>query len=657
MERECFEDEEVAEKLNNSFVSIKVDREERPDIDSIYMSVCQALTGRGGWPLSIFMTPEQKPFYAGTYFPKHDRYGLPGFLTLLSSISIAWNNKRDQLNETSEQLYEHLNKGSGTDVHLKEYQPTSLESINPDEFSNFARNSIKRAFSGLQSSFDSHFGGFGSSPKFPSPHNLMFLLRYRYAYKETAALEMAEATLDAMYKGGIFDHIGFGFSRYSTDQMWLIPHFEKMLYDNALLAMAYLEAYSATKKEAYKNVAEKIFEYVLRDMTSPEGGFYSAEDADSEGEEGKFYIWTPSEVEAVLGKEGAHEFCNVFGITEKGNFEGKSIPNLIGSDNAESDNAEADKSTGRSLDEPSHELSQVHPIEKMRQKLFEYREKRVHPHKDEKILTAWNGLMIAALAVGGRILNDTKYIRAAEKSADFISNKLIGENGRLMARYKDGEAAYPAYADDYSYLTWGLLELHQSTQKPEYLKKAVYLSKELIRLFWDEKQGGLFLYGTDSEMLISRPKEVYDGAMPSGNSVSAVNFIKLHRLLRDEEFLEYAEKLISAFSSELDEYPSGYCHLLSAVMLLTNPSTETIITAKVRDAAANEMLSLIHSLYNPFSTVILLDRLSPDDFSFLNYYNDYELLQGKTTAYVCSNFACREPVNDPGKLETLYLDL
>ena len=522
MERESFEDEEIASILNNNFISIKVDREERPDIDSIYMTVCQALTGHGGWPLTIFMTPDKTPFFAGTYFPKNDRMGMSGLKTILNSVNQAWLNNREAL----------LHSGSRILDAIKD----SFEEDTPESTATISEDIFDEAFSQFKYDFDNIFGGFGSAPKFPTPHNLFFLLRYWYNTKEEYALIMVEKTLESMYKGGIYDHIGFGFSRYSTDEKWLVPHFEKMLYDNALLAIAYLEAYQATKKKKYAEIAQQIFTYVLRDMTSPEGGFYSAEDADSEGEEGKFYIWSKKEINDILGDKDGEKYCKYYNITDEGNFEGFNIPSLINSVIPDEDN----------------EL-----VESCRKKLFDYRIKRIHPHKDDKILTAWNGLMIAAMAIGGRVLHNEVYTQAAEKAAEFILSKLVREDGRLLARYRDGDAAIPAYVDDYAYLIWGLIELYESTYKPKYLKKSLALNQDLIKLFWDNKSGGLFLYGSDSEQLIIRPKELYDGATPSGNSVAALNFIRLARMTGQHELEEKAQNRFSNFGKQVQRMARG----------------------------------------------------------------------------------------------------
>lgn len=613
-ERESFEDEEVADILNKNFISIKVDREERPDIDHIYMTVCQALTGSGGWPLTIFMTPDKKPFYAGTYFPKTDRMGMPGFITLLNNVTEVWKTNKEELIHSGNKIIQALNRANETED----------EEI-PDD-------TVERAFSHFKYNFDKEYGGFGRAPKFPTPHNLYFLLRYWYATEEEFALEMVEQTLESMHRGGIYDHIGFGFSRYSTDKKWLVPHFEKMLYDNALLAIAYLETYQAAQKQEYAEVAKQIFTYVLRDMTSPEGGFYSSEDADSEGVEGKFYVWSPDEVKEILGSDSGSKFCKYYDITSKGNFEDYSIPNLIDHD----------------IPDDEQEF-----IENCRQKLFEYREKRIHPYKDDKILTAWNGLMIAAMAYGGRVLGENRYIKAAENAVEFIFKRLVRKDGRLMARYRDGEAAYPAYVDDYAFLIWGLLELYGAGFKPEYLKKALELNDDLLKLFWDEKNSGMFMYGKDSEQLVTRPKEIYDGAIPSGNSVSAMNLLRLARLSSRGELEEKAHQLFRAFGGEVQRHPAAHTFFLSAFLLAKAPSRELVIVGGDDLHNTDEILETVKSKYSPFTVTMLYSGKHKDLQKVVPLIGSYKAIDGKTTVYVCENFACRAPITDINQLKEM----
>ena len=610
MERESFEDEEVADVLNKNYISIKVDREERPDIDHIYMNVCQALTGQGGWPLTIFMTPDKKPFFAGTYFPKNNRMGMHGLLTVLDSVHNAWISNRETLTRSSDQILNAINERN--DV----LEPDSEEDLSEDIF--------YEAFSEFKYDFDNIFGGFGNAPKFPTPHNLFFLLRYWYNTKEEYALKMVEKTLEAMHKGGIYDHIGFGFSRYSTDKKWLVPHFEKMLYDNALLAIAYLEVYQATKKSNYADIANEIFTYVLRDMTSKEGGFYSAEDADSEGEEGKFYVWSTDEIKKVLGNQDGEKYCKYYDITPHGNFEGFNIPNLIKS----------------SIPDEERKF-----VEECRKKLFVYREKRVHPYKDDKILTSWNGLMIAAMAMGGRVLGNDLYTKAAEKAADFILSKLISTNGRLLARYRDGDSAFPAYVDDYAFLVWGLIELYETTYKPIYLKRSLRLNDDLIKYFWDETNGGLFHYGSDSEQLITRPKEIYDGATPSGNSVSTMNFLRLARLTGQSELEDKAFNQFDTFGRSIARFARGHSFFLSALLFAKSKSKEVVIVGN-ENLESNSMVNIIREEFRPFTLSMFYSNKHEDLIDLAPFIENYKTVGGKTTAYVCENFACQAPITD-----------
>lgn len=611
MEKESFENEAVAAILNKYFVAIKVDREERPDIDSIYMTVCQALTGSGGWPLTIFMTPDKKPFYAGTYYPVEGKYGMPGIMDVLNSIAEQWNEKREDIVKSSERIVEHI-KGIDTKVNR--------EQIGEEE--------IHNAYNSFNSVFDLNYGGFGSSPKFPSPHNLRFLLRYWKNYNEPKALEMVEKTLEAMYEGGIFDHIGFGFSRYSTDEKWLVPHFEKMLYDNALLAAVYVEAFEATGNVFYKAVAEKIFTYILRDMTSKEGAFYSAEDADSDGEEGKYYLLTLKEVALVLGEQFYKTYCDHYNITGKGNFEGRNIPNLIGMESR-----------------AKQDVNLQTKLEKMRQRLFEYRERRIHPYKDDKILTSWNGLMIAALAYGGRIFENSSYIQQAEKAMDFILSNMINESGRLMARYREGEIAHLGYLEDYAFTVHALIELYEATFNVKYLTNALELNDKMLKLFKDEDQGGLFLYGTDGEELIVRPKDIYDGALPSGNSVATLNMLRLARLTANSELGNEAYEQFEVFASKVKTIESAHSYFMTALLYSLVPGKDIIISGQDQHEDTKAMIKEINNTYLPFATVVLNtgdDRL----ISINSEIEAHKPLLGKTTAYICENFNCKAPITD-----------
>lgn len=625
MERESFEDEEVAAILNEGYVSVKVDREERPDVDHIYMTVCQAMTGQGGWPLTVLMTPERKPFFAGTYFPKRGKWGRPGLLDILTRVRQRWEQDRDKVREAGEEVIEALRPRFGPQSEAVQ----NRESLN--------RETLDKAYKQFQGQFDREYGGFGPAPKFPTPHNLSFLLRYWKRSGEKQALAMVEKTLQSMYNGGLYDHIGHGFSRYSTDRKWLVPHFEKMLYDNALLSLAYLEAYQATGRDFYARVAGDVFTYVLRDMTSPEGGFYSAEDADSEGVEGKFYVWTPEEVREILGERAGETYCRLYDITPGGNFEGRSIPNLI---HKSLENAALESGM------ESREFTAC--LEDLRKKLFKAREARVHPYKDDKTLTSWNGLMIAALAKGGAVLEVPFYIEAAARATDFIFRKLRREDGRLLARYRDGEAAFPAYFDDYAFFTWGLLELYEASFDGKYLKEALELAGQAIGLFWDRESGGFFFYGEDAEQLIARPKEIYDGALPSGNSVMLLNLLRLSRLTGDEALAEVAEKQVHAFAGEIADHPQAYSYFMMGLNFYLGPAREVVIAGKPGEVVAESMLKAIRSRFMPETVVAFnpdggtgtdLEKLAP-------FLREQRSIDGKATAYVCQNYACQAPTTD-----------
>jgi len=622
MERESFEDEEVAALLNRYFVSIKVDREERPDIDHIYMTFCQALTGHGGWPLTIIIMPDKNPFYAGTYFPKRSKYGQPGLMDVLNRVKEAWETNKEDLKKTSRDMRHAI-------------QDNVISTVEGE----LSKEVIPDTYSELKLFFDTNYGGFGRAPKFPTPHNLSFLLRYYKSTGEKTALNIVEKTLDSMYKGGIFDHLGFGFSRYSVDRKWLVPHFEKMLYDNALLAIAYVEAYQLTGNKRYATIADKIFTYVLRDMTDREGGFYSAEDADSEGEEGKFYVWDLKEILQLLGEEEGLLFAKYYDITEAGNFEGKNIPNLIKTDLEDIEENEK-------LDERLHKCKEI---------LFEQRIKRIHPHKDDKILTAWNGLMIAAMAYGGRALNNEAYIHAARKSATFILNNLTREDGRLLARYRDGEAAYLATIDDYAFMVWGLIELYETTFDTIFLEHALKLNNEMLQYFWDEKDGGLFIYGHDSEKLLIRPKEIYDGATPSGNSVAALNMLKLLRITGQKELEEKANRLFQVFGRSIKENPNSYTHFMMALLFANVPTQEIVIAGEKEDEGTKEMLVEINKRFLPFTTVVLNHGIEAL-YELVPFARQQERVENQATAYVCENFACSAPITDIEQFIQLLTD-
>ncbi|HSD64270.1 MAG TPA: thioredoxin domain-containing protein, partial [Ignavibacteriaceae bacterium] len=506
MEKESFEDQEIAGLMNEAFVSIKVDREERPDIDGIYMSVCQMLTGSGGWPMTIIMTPDKKPFFAGTYFPKESRFRRPGMKELIQQLQDIWRKRREEVYQSASEIVEALSKGD-------EGRESGID-----------KDIFQKAYNEFEDRFDNKYGGFGSSPKFPSPHNFYFLLRFYIRENNVNALNMVEKTLHNMRLGGIYDHIGFGFHRYSTDREWLVPHFEKMLYDQALIAEAYIELFQITKNEIYRRTAEEILRYVQRDMTSPEGGFYSAEDADSEGVEGKFYLWTKEEIRNLLN-EDSELISEIYNLKDSGNIPGENSGNNI-------------LHLTRSFEEVAQErnVSSKDLVGKMsnaRKILFAQREKRTHPFKDNKILTDWNGLMISTFAKASQVFNVEEYGEIAIKAADFIVNNLIDKEGRLLHRYKDGEAGIISNIDDYAFFIRGLIDLYESTFNNYWLDKAIELNKDMIEYFCDEQKGGFFFTPYYGEKLIVRQKEIYDGAVPSGNSIAILNLLKLGRITGD----------------------------------------------------------------------------------------------------------------------------
>ena len=615
MEHESFEDDSVAKLLNDSFISIKVDREELPEIDHVYMSVCQAMTGGGGWPLTIVMTPEKEPFFSGTYFPKDKRGGRSGLFQILPMITDAWTSKREDIMTSVGQVKNYLD------------QLNSKPAGN-----NFSTELINRAYDQFRNGFDEEYGGFFRAPKFPSPHNLIFLMRYHHSFDNKIALDMATKTLKQMRLGGIYDHIGFGFHRYSTDRHWLVPHFEKMLYDQAMIAMAYTEAYHITGEDIFAQTAREIFTYVLRDMTASEGGFFSAEDADSEGEEGKFYIWTEQEIKEVLGEDYGKEFNDIFSITTPGNYR--------------------DESSGKEtrLNIPhlkNYNTNGSNEFESAREKLFNIREKRIHPLKDDKILTDWNGLMIAALAKAAIVLDEPVYLDAAEKAAEFVLHS-ISKGERLLKRYRNGVAALDAHLDDYAFMAWGLLELYEATFATKYLSQSLDLMNIMVEDFWDDKNGGFFLGSDQSEKLIVRSKTAYDGAIPSGNSVAVMNMVKLTRITGNTNWAELAEKTIRAFSEDVNRAPTGYTLMLTGFMFDTQNSKEIVIVGDSRNRNTTKFLHTIRASYAPHKVLLFKDTSVSDNRleQLANWTSTQNSINGKPTAYVCKNFACNQPTSD-----------
>jgi uncharacterized protein YyaL (SSP411 family) len=627
MARECFEDTAVAALLNEHFVSIKVDREERPDLDQIYMSVCQALTGQGGWPLSVFLTPGKKPFFAGTYFPKRSRFGITGLMELLPRLASLWKDQREQAVEAGEQLMQVVER-QGREGAGDALPGTGV---------------LDEAYRLLRDSFDERYGGFGGAPKFPVPHRLTFLLRYWKRTGETKALQMVSATLKSMARGGIFDQLGYGFHRYSTDELWLAPHFEKMLYDQALLAIAYLESYQATGDPEFAATARAIFEYVLRDLRAPEGAFCAAEDADTEGEEGLYYLWTPAEIAGVLEGERGRLVAEYFGVTERGNFEnGRSILHRP----HEHERFAAEKG----LDPAA--LQKL--IDESRERLREARSSRERPFKDDKILTSWNGLVIAAMARGAAALGEPRYAEAAAAAAAFIKEKMLAPDGRLLRRYRDGEAALPAYLDDYACLVWGLLELYRATFNAAHLKWAVLLNESMLELFRGQGEALQFA-GIDRNEELPAYTDAYDGAIPSGNSVAALNLLKLGRLTGRQDWSERGEAIIRAFSGDLQGSPPAFTFMLAALDFALGPAAELVIAGEPGSAEVEKMAAAVRRSFHPH-TVLLFHPAGPgkeEIEALAPFIEPMTALPGGAGAYLCRDRSCLPPVTDTAALEAL----
>ncbi len=623
MAHESFEDPDVAELLNESFICIKVDREERPDIDQMYMAVAIGMTGRGGWPLTIIMTPEKKPFFAATYIPKNGRYGQAGMMELIPKIKEIWNNDRNELLSTGDRIVDYL----------KRLKPSKGASGNLDA------SILARGYQTLATIYDAKNGGFGTAPKFPAPHNILFLLRYWRRTGDDQTLEMVETTLQAMRMGGIYDQVGFGFHRYSTDAEWSLPHFEKMLYDQALLAIAYIEAYQATGKEEYAGTAREILEYVLRDMTSTDGGFYSAEDADSEGEEGRFYSWTAEELKGVLDNEEFKLLIRLYDVHESGNFEkGR---NILHQTSTFADAADI-------LKMPESELKDR--WNRMRAKLFQTRDAWIHPLKDDKILTDWNGLMIAALAKAAQALNEPQYAAAAKKAADFLQERMQNSEGRLLHRYR-GTAGLQANLDDYAFLVWGLVDLYETVFEVKYLEAAMRLNRTMLQNFLDSDLGGLFFSPGDGEALLLRQKEYYDGALPSGNSVALQNMLRLTHLTGDLDLEKDARDLSRAAFAAAGDQPAGHTMLLCALDYALGPIHEIALVGGADDSGIIEMLRAIRSRFLPNKAVVLVS--SQEIGRTVPFAKDLVRLEGKATAYVCSDYVCQLPTTNPEMMTDL----
>lgn len=613
MAHESFEDEGIAKLMNDAFVNVKVDREERPDIDSTYMTVCQLLTGQGGWPLTIVLTPDKKPFYAGTYIPKEARFGRVGLRQLIPGIKGMWINEPERVKKAVDQIKAGFTKSQ--QYEIGEFPGTEA---------------IDYAAEQLAMRFDDEFGGFGSSPKFPSPHNLMFLLRQWKWTGEQRFLDAVTQTLTAMRLGGIWDHIGFGFHRYSTDREWLLPHFEKMLYDQALLMMAYTEAWQATKNPLFKQTVHEIADYVFRDLMRKDPAFFSAEDADSEGEEGKFYVWETEELKKVLTPQEIEFFVSIFNIKKEGNFKDEATKEL----------------TGKNIPHLKNELSKEEQTywEIIRSKLFETRSTRVRPLLDDKILTDWNALMIVALAKAGSVFQNKEFISKAESVYKFIKEKLL-VHGKLYHRYKDGETAIEAFADDYAFMIWTGIELYEATFNSEYLKEALDLSEVFLSIFWDEENGGFFFSIKDEDQPLGRQKQIYDGAIPSANSVSLSNLIRLSRFTGNTTLEEKANQLGKFFSSDLIRSGSSMTMSIMALQFLYHNPREIVI-AEGEDFSL-DMISELRKKFIPSKTLLFRpDNLEDCVFELVSFIKDQTSIKGNTTFYICANYTCEHPKTD-----------
>jgi uncharacterized protein YyaL (SSP411 family) len=626
MEHESFEDEETARILNEYFVSIKVDREERPDIDQIYMTAVQLMTGQGGWPMSMFLTPDLKPFYGGTYFPPEDKYGRPSFKSLLRSLVDAWTNRRAEVDQVAAQQTERVQS-----IGVVHPEPGDLDA-------GLIRNAVIR----LSNALDPSRGGFGSAPKFPHPMELRLLLRAAKRFHNDDALGMARLSLDHMARGGIYDQLGGGFHRYSTDERWLVPHFEKMLYDNALLTLTYLEAFQATADPFYLRIVEETLAYVSREMTSPEGPFYSTQDADSEGVEGKFFVWTAQEIKDILGADLAETFCYVYDVTDDGNWESHNILHR----------SKTDSQDGKLLHLEEDELQRR--LADAKRKLLDVRGRRVRPGRDEKILTAWNALMIDALAQASQALDNPEYAAAAEKAADFLLQTMRAPNGRLFRTATVGGAPkLNAFLEDYSFLINALVSLYEATFSPRWVEAALDLAQVMIDQFWDAADAGFFYTGRDHEQLIVRTKDPSDNAIPSGNSMAVTALLRLAKLTGRADLLDKAVATLRLFRGLMAEHPMAAAQMLSALDFHLGPVQEFVV---VGDPASDETRRVLHAIRAGFRPQKVVAQKSPG-FEAVRIDDPLPLLQGKTssgsvTTYICENFMCQAPLIGPEAVET-----
>ncbi len=622
MERESFEDPAIAEVMNRLFVSIKVDREERPDLDAIYMNAVVAVSGAGGWPMSVFLTPDLKPFYGGTYYPPNDRGNFPSFRRVLEATANAYHQRRNEVVASADQIVEHLRHNAAFPGDDEELTPAVLDV----------------AFKRLAPHIDAEWGGFGSNIKFPQPMVHEFILRFGDRSGEPTAQVMVDLTLDRMMRGGIYDHLGGGFHRYSTDRAWLVPHFEKMLYDNALLVRLYVHAFQAMGRPEYRRVAEETVEFILRDMRDTAGGFYTALDADSEGHEGLFYIWSRAEILERLGQEAGERFCSVYGVTEGGNFEGSNILFLP------QELAAAAEQLGLPVEELSAEL------EEGKATLLAAREHRVWPFLDDKVLTGWNALMLGALAEAAAVFDRSDYLAAAEANADFLLTTMRDADGRLLRSYRDGDAKLKGYLEDYAFLADALLSLYEATFEPRWLREAQSLAESMLTLFWDEDVVGFYSTGSDHEELLMRPQDFYDNAIPSGASSAALALLRLGTLTGVPRYAEVANIALRSMRTSVTNQAIGYGHWLCAMDYALSTPKEVVVVGDREDAATKALLEAVHSRYIPNKVVAGMATEDDPIADELALLEGRGLVGGLPTAYVCQNYACQLPVTDPEAL-------
>ena len=606
MAHESFENEQIARLMNENFVNIKVDREERPDLDTIYMEAVQSITGSGGWPLTVFLTSEGKPFYGGTYFPPEDRKGMPGFSRVLRTVSDAYRNRRTEVEQATKQIMTALSSRAGVEAGA---QPLTIAII-------------AQAFSALRRDFDKSNGGFGRAPKFPQPMLIEFLLRYYYRTRDKHALEMVTLTLEKMAKGGVYDQIGGGFHRYATDVQWLVPHFEKMLYDNALLSQVYLHAYLVTKTPLFQRIAEETIDYVLREMTSSEGAFYSTQDADSQGQEGRYYLWTADEIGKTLGEETAGSICKYYGVTNEGNFEGRNILHVAADFYAEGSS-----------------------IRQARALLLKDREKRVKPDRDEKILASWNGLMLSSIAEAASVFSRNDYLKAALASGSFLLNSMTS-GGHLWHVYSRGQPKIDGYLEDYALFIYGLLKLHQATFSGKWLREVIRLADTMVEDFWDDSAGIFYDTRKEDQALFVRPRSTHDGALPSGSSAATQVLLRVAHLTEDKRLEHIAARSLGAMHDSLSRYPLAFGNWLSALDFYLSPKKEVVIVGHPYRKSTAEMVRVLFGNWLPNKVVAALD---PDDPTAVN---DLKLLSGKImidnqpTVYICEGYSCQAPMTN-----------